>query len=126
MSHSTEVTFHAGLSTYTTVTGSRWLAEALSIKVQEEKVFINQEAYEMALSHIMSEHLCLMDELVIKTMVQGCISDLNEQLDEIRNKREDAGHLCPPAQDWIIDNADKLEKELQNFPVFKLQIKHCD
>ena len=125
MSHSTEVTFHAGLSIYTTVTGSRRLAEAFGIKVQEEKVFINQEAYEMALSHIMSEHLCLMDELVIKTMIQGCVSDLNGQLDEIESATA-GGHLCPPAQDWVIEQADKLEKELQLFPVFKLQIKHLD
>ena len=119
MSHSTEVTFHAGLSTYTTETGSRRLAEAFGVVVNTEVQFINQDAVDLVLDRVMDEYLPLVDQLVIKTMVQAHQETLQRSLNNITRLND---HMAKMGEHY----AAAAEKELQNFPVFKLQIKHCD
>lgn len=125
MSHSTEVTFKAGLTTYSLITGSRRLAEALHIKVQQEKKFINDDAKGMVLSGMFSEYLCLTEEIVLKTMVQGHIQDLLDQQKEIQ-KLLDLPYETEEERRHYLRQASRMEHELFKFPVFELIVKHMD
>ena len=125
MSHCTEIKVQTSTSEFTATTGSRRLAESKGIKVQEEKSWTNQEAIDLVLRTMWDDYLSLSNEMVIKMLAQGATAQLKERIDEIQDLKEHS-YTSIEEKAHYQHHAERLERELMNFPEFKVTMRHLD
>ena len=125
MSHCTEIKVQTSTSEFTATTGSRRLAESKDIKVQEEKSWHNQDAIDLVLRTMWDDYLSLSNEMVIKMLAQGATAQLKERTDEIQDLKEHS-YTSIEEKAHYQHHAERLERELMNFPEFKITIRHLD